>query len=217
MVLFLKFYVRRSHLIFFILFSIIYYSFSPESEVVAPKKSNPSGSSNNNDDNSPTSASTAAAVSAAAAEAVLRHKWPIRPGVHVHVNGLHTLNNSSGDNPAASVEISGFTYGARNSSSVGGGSGSDSASNQDQSQTTEEIDADCNLSSEGGPNNRANGGMSDFLAFRLFFEKIFYQFLQNACFFIASVKRESNNMSDTNRGSAKIKSKKSKSKSHVIN
>ena len=40
------------------------------------------------------------------------HKWPIRPGVHVHVNGLHVLNNSS----SASGEITGFSYGARNSS-----------------------------------------------------------------------------------------------------
>lgn len=36
------------------------------------------------------------------------HKWPIRPGVHVHVNGLHVLNSSSG-----STEITGFSYGAR--------------------------------------------------------------------------------------------------------
>ena len=27
-------------------------------------------------------------------EKPVQHKWPIRPGVHVHVNGLHTLNNS---------------------------------------------------------------------------------------------------------------------------
>lgn len=38
------------------------------------------------------------------------HKWPIRPGVHVHVNGLHVLNNSS------SEIVAGFTYGARSSS-----------------------------------------------------------------------------------------------------
>ena len=51
------------------------------------------------------------------------HKWPIRPGVHVHVNGLHMLNNSS-----TSGEISGFTYGARNNSSVA----SDTASEKDR-------------------------------------------------------------------------------------
>ena len=42
------------------------------------------------------------------------HKWPIRPGVHVHVNGLHVLNNSN----ASETKISGFSYGARNNSTT---------------------------------------------------------------------------------------------------
>ena len=59
------------------------------------------------------------------------HKWPIRPGVHVHVNGLHMLNNST-----TSGEISGFTYGARNNSSVA----SDTASEKDRGVEESEIE-----------------------------------------------------------------------------
>ena len=59
------------------------------------------------------------------------HKWPIRPGVHVHVNGLHMLNNSR-----SSGEISGFTYGARNNSSVA----SDSASEKDRAVEESEVE-----------------------------------------------------------------------------
>ena len=59
------------------------------------------------------------------------HKWPIRPGVHVHVNGLHMLNNSS-----TSGEISGFTYGARNNSSVA----SDTASEKDRGVDESEME-----------------------------------------------------------------------------
>ena len=44
------------------------------------------------------------------------HKWPVKPGVHVHVNGLHTLGTS---NP-----VSGFTYGAASSSDSGSEKGS---------------------------------------------------------------------------------------------
>ena len=70
----------------------------------------------------------------------VQHKWPIRPGVHVHVNGLHTLNNSNntssssngaGPKPAdPGNKISGFTYGARNSNS-GSGSSAGSTANCD--------------------------------------------------------------------------------------
>ena len=49
------------------------------------------------------------------------HKWPIRPGVHVHVNGLHVLNNSN----ASETKISGFSYGARNNSTTASDGGSD--------------------------------------------------------------------------------------------
>ena len=58
-------------------------------------------------------------------EKAVQHKWPIRPGVHVHVNGLHTLNNSGGaadssgsaHNMIPADKITGFSYGARNSGS----------------------------------------------------------------------------------------------------
>ena len=53
------------------------------------------------------------------------HKWPIRPGVHVHVNGLHTLGGISTVN-VAPTDISGFSYGAKNST---GGSGSETSHN----------------------------------------------------------------------------------------
>jgi hypothetical protein len=53
------------------------------------------------------------------------HKWPIRPGVHVHVNGLHALGGISTVN-AAPTDISGFSYGAKNST---GGSGSETSHN----------------------------------------------------------------------------------------
>ncbi len=59
------------------------------------------------------------------------HKWPIRPGVHVHVNGLHTLGGIStvAGGSIKNPDISGFSYGAKNSASC---SGSDSASNTSQ-------------------------------------------------------------------------------------
>ena len=73
------------------------------------------------------------------------HKWPIRPGVHVHVNGLHTLGGAStGAGGSAPVpDISGFSYGAKNT-----GSGSDSASNTSQHDT-------------GNPVSETDGGSSD--------------------------------------------------------
>ena len=53
------------------------------------------------------------------------HKWPLRPGVHVHVNGLNTLTGS--DNKLHH-QITGFSYGAKTSRSSSS-SGSDWASN----------------------------------------------------------------------------------------
>ena len=35
------------------------------------------------------------------------HKWPIRPGVHVHVNGLHPLNKSGARSPVGSDDCGG--------------------------------------------------------------------------------------------------------------
>jgi len=54
------------------------------------------------------------------------HKWPLRPGVHVHVNGLNTL--TGGQDSKVNHQISGFTYGAKTSRSSSS-SGSDWASN----------------------------------------------------------------------------------------
>ena len=54
------------------------------------------------------------------------HKWPLRPGVHVHVNGLNTL--TGGTDSKINHQISGFTYGAKTSRSSSS-SGSDWASN----------------------------------------------------------------------------------------
>ena len=73
-------------------------------------------------------------------EKPVQHKWPIRPGVHVHVNGLHTLNNSgntttasgSGPTMVPAEKISGFTYGARNSNSGSGSSAGSSTANCDE-------------------------------------------------------------------------------------
>ena len=72
------------------------------------------------------------------AEKQVQHKWPIRPGVHVHVNGLHTLNNSgnaptsggAGPTMVPAEKITGFSYGARNSNS-GSGSSAGSTANCD--------------------------------------------------------------------------------------
>ena len=74
-------------------------------------------------------AMTANATSSADGKPV--HKWPIRPGVHVHVNGLHMLNNSTN----SGEQISGFTYGARNNSSV-----SDTASEKDRGCEESEVE-----------------------------------------------------------------------------
>lgn len=63
------------------------------------------------------------------------HKWPIRPGVHVHLNGLRALNVvASGDAAAAggglpdAKPVSGFTYSARNSGCSPGGCSSSAKS-----------------------------------------------------------------------------------------
>lgn len=59
------------------------------------------------------------------------HKWPLRPGVHVHVNGLDTL---AGNDCNKVNQISGFSYGAKNSSSSS--SASDSVSNASSNPDT---------------------------------------------------------------------------------
>ena len=68
------------------------------------------------------------------------HKWPIRPGVHVHVNGLHALGGIaavSGGGNVAPTDISGFSFGAKNST---GSSGSDSSPNQTGNSDSESKD-----------------------------------------------------------------------------
>jgi hypothetical protein len=65
------------------------------------------------------------------------HKWPIRPGVHVHVNGLHALNNSGNANSSNPAEITGFSYGARNSG--GSSAASDSASEKERGVDEEDL------------------------------------------------------------------------------
>ena len=66
-----------------------------------------------------------------------QHKWPLRPGVHVHVNGLNTLTGS--DNKI-NHQISGFSYGAKTSRSSSS-SGSDWASNNSNTrQQSKNID-----------------------------------------------------------------------------
>ena len=90
-----------------------------------------SGNPNSQNDDS------AANTSTDKTEKPVQHKWPIRPGVHVHVNGLHTLNNSvsagasSGAGPTMNPaeKITGFSYGARNSGS--GSSAGSSTANSD--------------------------------------------------------------------------------------
>jgi len=65
------------------------------------------------------------AVTSLATGAQPVHKWPLRPGVHVHVNGLTTLTGS--DNKI-NHQINGFSYGAKTSRSSSS-SGSDWVSN----------------------------------------------------------------------------------------
>ena len=81
------------------------------------------------------------------------HKWPIRPGVHVHVNGLHMLNNSS----TSGEQISGFTYGTKNNSSVC--ASSDTASEKDRG-VDEVACSGVNQCSETGTGTVANRGTS---------------------------------------------------------
>jgi hypothetical protein len=66
------------------------------------------------------------------------HKWPLRPGVHVHVNGLNTLTGgpaaglqatTAAANSKLNHQINGFSYGATKSSRSSSSSGSDWASN----------------------------------------------------------------------------------------
>ena len=81
------------------------------------------------------------------------HKWPLRPGVHVHVNGLNTLTGST---TKLNHPINGFSYGAKTSRSSSS-SGSDWASNTSSNQ-------DLNTDSESKHKtltnrlNTANGG-----------------------------------------------------------
>ena len=81
------------------------------------------------------------------------HKWPIRPGVHVHVNGLHMLNNSS----TSGEQISGFTYGTKNNSSVC--ASSDTASEKDRG-VDEVACSGVNQCSDTGTGTVANRGTS---------------------------------------------------------
>ncbi len=62
------------------------------------------------------------------------HKWPIRPGVHVHVNGLHTLGGITSVGIAQTPDLAGFSYGAKNSAGSGGGSDSGSNSNKEDGE-----------------------------------------------------------------------------------
>jgi len=71
------------------------------------------------------------------------HKWPLRPGVHVHVNGLNTL--TGGTNAKINHQINGFSYGAKTSRSSSS-SGSDWASNASSNQ---ELNSE---SAKGGKN-----------------------------------------------------------------
>ena len=56
-------------------------------------------SSSSGDTNSTTTDSSESkphgAAAAASADGKSRHKWPLRPGVHVHVNGLHAMHNNN--------------------------------------------------------------------------------------------------------------------------
>ena len=70
-------------------------------------------SSSSGDTNSTTTDSSeskphgAAAAAAGGGGGKSRHKWPLRPGVHVHVNGLHAMhnnNNGKGDEDGAAGE-----------------------------------------------------------------------------------------------------------------
>ena len=76
------------------------------------------------------------------------HKWPLRPGVHVHVNGLNTL--TGGQDSKVNHQISGFTYGAKTSRSSSS-SGSDWASNTSSNP-------DLNNSDQSDSKHRLGGG-----------------------------------------------------------
>ena len=78
------------------------------------------------------------------------HKWPLRPGVHVHVNGLNTL--TGGQDSKVNHQISGFTYGAKTSRSSSS-SGSDWASNTSSNP-------DLNNSDQSDSKHRSKPNMS---------------------------------------------------------
>ena len=73
------------------------------------------------------------------------HKWPLRPGVHVHVNGLNTLTGTSAK---LNHQINGFSYGAKTSRSSSS-SGSDWASNASSNQ---ELNSDSDPKKAGRSN-----------------------------------------------------------------
>ena len=62
------------------------------------------------------------------------HKWPIRPGVHVHVNGLHALGGIA--TVAGGSVAPGFSYGAKNST---GSSGSETSQNDSGNPVPEPV------------------------------------------------------------------------------
>ena len=81
------------------------------------------------------------------------HKWPLRPGVHVHVNGLNTLTGST---TKLNQQINGFSYGAKTSRSSSS-SGSDWASNASSNQ---ELNSDSDPKKQQNRGNISGGKMT---------------------------------------------------------
>lgn len=80
---------------------------SPEGKDVST--SSAGGGNNNNNGNSGGSGPGSGATGAD--NSTNQPKWPIKPGVHLHVNGLHSLGKSV-------KPINGFSYGTKHSTST---------------------------------------------------------------------------------------------------
>jgi len=72
---------------------------------------NNNGGTNNNNNNGGGGSSPAGTTPSSATSSAVQPKWPIKPGVHLHVNGLHSLGKSV-------KPINGFSYGTKHSTST---------------------------------------------------------------------------------------------------
>jgi hypothetical protein len=91
-------------------------SFSPEGKDVSTSTTGGGNITNNNNGNNNNNGGSPGAASGAGTPSsnnsgTNQPKWPIKPGVHLHVNGLHSLGKSV-------KPINGFSYGTKHSTST---------------------------------------------------------------------------------------------------